>query len=517
VKQRTGGHRQLYSVHTSVNAARRSACATNTTRVLLHEMGENGIVRKLLFSLVSLLIAATAVLLAQDAAAPPAAVSLGELSVSLENLVNRTRPAVVQIFSTGYVTAEESESGNTASLLSRQRSTGSGIILSDDGFIVTNAHVVQAARRIQVRLTMSSLRTGRAPTFEPEVKLLDAKLVGMDRDMDVAVIKIERTGLPHLQLGNSDGVRQGELVMAFGNPRGLEGSVSMGIVSSTARELHPDDFLAYLQTDAPINPGNSGGPLIDAQGRVVGINTFILSQSGGSEGLGFAIPSNIVNTIYSQLRKEGHVHRGRIGIYVQTITPSLAEGLTLSRDWGVLVGDVMPEGPADKAGVKVGDLVLTANGRAMRNARQLEAYIYRSPMKDKISLQVLRGKDELSIDVPVIDSVDDPQRFADMVNPEDNLVPKLGILAIGIDKDVAAMLPGLRNSYGVVVAAGSSATDLTSGTGLQPGDVIYSVNQDPVATVESLRKKVGELKPGDEVAMQIERSGRLMFVSIEIE
>jgi serine protease Do len=157
------------------------------------------------------------------------------------------------------------------------------------------------------------------------------------------------------------------------------------------------------------------------------------------------------------------------------------------------------------------------NGKVMRNARQLEAYIYRSPMTDKLSLQVLRGPDELTIDVPVIDSVDDPQRFADMVNPEDNLVPRLGILAIGIDKTLAAMLPGLRNGYGVVVAAGSSATDFTSGTGLQPGDVIYSVNKAPVATVEALRKKVDEFKAGDEAVMQIERSGRLMFVTVELE
>jgi serine protease Do len=494
---------------------------------LARYLRENRNVRKPAFSLLIFLMALIGAY-AQDSkpAAPsdptpaaevkPPPVSLGELSVSLEGLVNRVRPSVVQIFSTGYVTADESDAGgNTAALLSRQRSTGSGIILSDDGFIVTNAHVVQGARRIQVRI--SAVRPGRTPTFEPEVKLLDGKLVGMDREMDVAVIKIERTGLPHLPFGNSDAVRQGELVMAFGTPRGLEGSVSMGIVSSTSRELHPDDFLAYIQTDAPINPGNSGGPLIDAQGRVVGINTFILSQSGGSEGLGFAIPSNIVSTIYTQLRKEGHVHRGRIGISVQTISPAVAEGLSLSRDWGALVGDVTPDGPADKAGVKIGDIVLTANGRTMRNARQLEAYIYRSPMKQKITLQVLRGQDQLSIDVPVIDSVDDPQRFADMVNPEDNLVPKLGILAIGIDKGLAAMLPGLRNDYGVVVAAGSSATDLTTGTGLQPGDVIYSVNKAPVATVEALRKKVDEFKPGDEVAMQIERSGRLMYVSIEIE
>jgi serine protease Do len=489
-------------------------------------MRENGVVRKLAFSLFFLLTGLAFFSPAQDkkpdpdvpptAEVKPPPVSLGELSVSLEELVDRVRPAVVQIFSTGYVTADESEASNTAALLSQQRSTGSGILLSDDGFIVTNAHVVKGARRIQVRLSMARVR-GRISTFEPEVKLLDAKLVGMDREMDVAVIKIERSGLPHLQFGNSDIIRQGELVMAFGTPRGLEGSVSMGIVSSTARELHPDDFLAYIQTDAPINPGNSGGPLIDSHGRVVGINTFILTQSGGSEGLGFAIPSNIASTIYSQIRKEGHVHRGRIGIYVETITPALSEGLGLARDWGVLVGDVAPDGPADKAGVKVGDVVQTVNGRTMRNARQMEAYIYRSPMQQKITLQVLRGQDQLSMDVAVTDSIDDPQRFADMVNPEDNLVPRLGVLAMGIDKDLAAMLPGLRNSYGVLVAAGSSATDLTSGTGLQPGDVIYSVNRAPVATVEALRKKVDEFKPGDEVAMQIERAGKLMFVAIEIE
>src|SRR5580693_6345915 len=298
---------------------------------------------------------------AADVKPPP--VSLGELSVSLEGLVNRVRPAVVQIFSTGYATADETDSSsNTAALLSRQRSTGSGIVLSEDGFIVTNAHVVQGARRIQVRLSVAR-RNGRTATFEPEVKLLEGKLIGMDREMDVAVVKIDRTGLTHLPLGNSDAVRQGELVMAFGTPRGLEGSVSMGIVSSTSRELHPDDFLAYIQTDAPINPGNSGGPLIDSQGRVVGINTFILSQSGGSEGLGFAIPSNMVSTIYSQIRKEGHVHRGRIGIYVETVTPALSEGLSLARDWGVLVGDVTPEGPADSVGVKAGDVVTTVNGR----------------------------------------------------------------------------------------------------------------------------------------------------------
>jgi serine protease Do len=499
------------------------------------KMRENGMVRRLsLFSLGAML-GFCAFSIAQTPAPGPAVTqpnaprnaadakpeakpaTLVEFSSTLEDLVGRIRPAVVQIFSTGYVTSDENESGNAASLLSKQHSTGSGIILSADGYIVTNAHVVRGARRIQVRLSaMPRPAAGRVETIEPEGKLLEAKLIGLDRDMDVAVIKIDRAALPHLPLGDSDAVRQGELVMAFGNPLGLEGSVSMGIVSSTSREIHPDDLLAYIQTDAPINPGNSGGPLVDTQGRVVGINTFILSQSGGSEGLGFAIPSNLVSTIYSQLRKEGHVHRGRIGISVQTVTPALADGLQLPRDWGVIVSDVTPGGPADQAGVKIGDIVQTLNRHTMRNARQLEAYIFRSPMREKVTLVVLRSGEQLTIQVPVLDTVDDPTRFADLVNPEDNLVPRLGILAIGIDKKLAALLPDLRNSYGVLVAAGST-TDFSSGTGLQPGDVIYSVNGSPVSSVEALRKRLDEFQPGAGIVMQVERSGRLLFVSFELE
>jgi serine protease Do len=436
------------------------------------------------------------------------ALSLNDLSSSLEVLVNRVRPAVVQIFSTGYAAPEENDT-TTASLLTKQHSTGSGVIVAEDGYIITNAHVVRGARLIQVRLP--SLRRD-----QPPARLLEAKLVGMDREIDVAVLRIEKGGLPHLSLGDSERLRQGELVMAFGNPLGLEGSVSMGIVSSTGRQLHPDDLMAYIQTDAPINPGNSGGPLIDSHGRVVGINTFILTQSGGSEGLGFAIPSNLVQRVYTQIRREGHVHRGRIGVYAQTISPTMAEGLGLAQDSGVILSDVEPEGQADKAGAKVGDIVLTLNGKVMHSAPQLEMEIFRAPTGEKATLAVLRGSDHLTIEVPVAQSDDDPQRFADLVNPEENLVPRLGILGIGIDKKLAELLPDLRNSYGVVVAAGS-ATDLASGTGLKPGDVIYSVNGSPVSTVAALKNRINEFKTGQEVVMQIERSGRLMYVTLELE
>ena len=444
------------------------------------------------------------------------ALTLNELSVRLEELVYRIHPAVVQVFSTGYVTPDESDSNKTAALLSTQHSTGSGILLSADGYIVTNAHVVKGARLIQVRLSKIQRGPGGHSVVEPEPKLLPAKLIGSDKDMDLAVIKIDRENLPHLTLGNSDAVRQGELVVAFGNPLGLEGSVSMGIVSSTSRALHPDDMMAYIQTDAPINPGNSGGPLIDAEGRVIGINTFILTQSGGSEGLGFAIPSNIVNTVYTQLRKEGHVHRGRIGIAVQTITPAIADGLRLTRDWGVVVSDVVPSGPADTSGVQVGDIVLTLNGHTMRTARDLEAYIFRSPMREQVTLGLLRGTQVLTAHVPVVDTVDDPERFADMVTPEHNLVPRLGILVIAIDKRLAAMLPDLRNHYGLVVAAGSTS-DLESGAQLETGDVIYSLNGNPMTDIEAFKKALGEFKSGSSIVLQVERSGQLKFIPIELE
>jgi serine protease Do len=446
--------------------------------------------------------------LAQTAPATPAP-SLHDLSASYEALASRVRPSVVQIFSTGYTAAEEGETTNAASLLSTQRSTASGAIVSSDGYIVTNNHVVQGARKIEVRLPALT----RAQARE---SMLPARLIGTDRESDLAVVKIDRGGLSALELGDSNSLRQGQVVMAFGNPLGLEGSASMGIISSMARRLKPEDTMVYVQTDAPINPGNSGGPLVDTDGRVVGINTFILTQSGGSEGIGFAIPSNIVSNVFGQIRNEGHVHRARIGIHAQTITPALATGLNLSRDWGVLAGDVQPDGPADQAGVHVGDIVLTLNGKTMHSARQLEVEIYRYPMRQKVKLGILRGSDQLTIEVPVINSIDDPQRFADLVNPENNLIPRLGILGIGIDKTLSELLPSLRNAYGVVVAAGS-ATDLSSGTGLKPGDVIYSVNSSPVSTVAALKRRLDEFKAGEPVVMQIERAGRLMFVSIELE
>ncbi|HEV2201094.1 MAG TPA: trypsin-like peptidase domain-containing protein [Bryobacteraceae bacterium] len=435
------------------------------------------------------------------------AASLGSFSQSLETLAARVRPAVVQIVSTGYGRVPGSGQG-TASLLARQRSTGSGVILTADGYIITNYHVVEGARRIDVRLA--------APEQNKTQSVLPAKLIGIDRQSDLAVIKIDRTGLPSLTLGESKNVHEGQLVMAFGNPLGLEGSVSMGVVSSTARQVRDNNPIGYVQTDAPINPGNSGGPLVDTEGRVVGIDTFILSQSGGSEGIGFAIPSDIVKSVYDQIRKDGHVHRGQVGVVTQTITPEMAKVLKLPRDYGVIIADVTPDGPADKAGLKQGDVILTLNGKPIVEAREMQNAIYSQALDNQVSITVNREGKELSFTVPVIERDDDPQRFADLVDRDKNLIRRLGVFAIEIDDKIKDMLPELRRGYGLVVAA-ETADPPYSGESLQTGDVIYEVNTVPAVTGRAVSSTLDALKPGDPVVLLIERDGGLMYLTIELE
>ena len=450
----------------------------------------------------------------QPAAKPPD--PLQQFSTSLETLARHVHPAVVQVFSSGYRLSDESGDGNNAAVVTRQKATGSGIILSADGYIVTNNHVVANARRVRVRLASENPGGGGRPLMQPAGKMLDARIVGIDRETDLAVLKIEASGLRHLELGDSNTLRQGQVVMAFGSPLGLQNSVSMGIVSSVARQFKPDDTMMYIQTDAPINPGNSGGPLVDTDGRVMGINTLILTQGGGSEGLGFAIPSNLVRNVYQQLRKEGHVHRGEIGVFAQTITPALAAGLKLPQDWGVVLADVTPDGPADKAGLQIGDIVLSLNGRRLENARQLEMQLYRYGLGQKVTLQLLRDSGKLTATVAVAEQQDDPQRFADMVDPEKNTINRLGILGIEIDRRVAEMLPDLRKQYGIVVAArgGDSRYD---GDSLQLGDVIYAVNGVPVTSIAALRKALDGLKDTDPLVLQVERDSRLIFLTMEVE
>ena len=452
---------------------------------------------------------------ATEQASPPSATpDPRALSAAIETLAQRIAPAVVQVQVRGYVPVEGGEEGG---LLARRSGAGSGVILDPSGYIVTNAHVVVGARAIQVQMAAENGEPKGSSILKPRGKTLGAQLVGLDPETDLAVLKVEATGLPTLQLGNSDELARGQLVFAFGSPFGLEGSVTMGVVSAVARQVQPDHPMIYIQTDAAINPGNSGGPLVDAAGQVIGINTFIYTQSGGSEGVGFAAPSNIVATVYEQLRTAGQVRRGILGVNAQTVTPALAAGLRLPRDWGVILADVTPGGPAAEAGLRIGDIVLSLDGKSMENARQLDVNVYGRRIGEQVRLEVLRGDKTLSFPVKVVERRDDPGRFTNLVSPDRNLVPKIGILGLDLDsKLVHSMTPHPRGTEGVVVAV-STSSSLHSEEHFHPGDVIYSVNGTPVKDLASLRQQVEPLRVGDAVVAHVERHGHLLYVAFEVE
>jgi serine protease Do len=482
-------------------------------------------VRSVCSSLLCLLLAATFVQAQTSQSAPSPAPTvllrgdpLHEFSQSVQKLSSVVTKSVVQVLTVGYglstdSTDSDSDSDKTdtsTAYLTPQRGVGAGVILTSDGYIVTNAHVVEGARKIHVRL--QGIKQEMDAVHGP----LEAKLVGVDQLSDVAVLKIDMKDLPALQLADSSQLKQGEVVFAFGSPLGLENSVTMGVVSATERQIDPDNPAIYIQTDAPINPGNSGGPLVDVDGKVVGINTFILSESGGNEGLGFAIPSNVVKNIYEQLRSEGHVHRGEIGVAVRSITPDLLEGLNLPTARGVLLEDVTPDSPAEKAGLKVGDVVTSVGGKPLINVRQFALDLMEYKVGQTTKIDVLRGEKKLDYSVTLIERSDDPQRFADMVTGPDNLVSRLGVVGVSLNGELKQMLPDLRIPSGVVVAAKTPAAALL-GAGPEPGDVIHSVNGQPVKDVADLRDKLSKVKPGAPVVLQIERDGALSYLVLESE
>jgi serine protease Do len=439
-------------------------------------------------------------------------VGLENLSASFEALAERVTPAMVQIVAMGYDASQEG-----VGTVAPRRAGGSGVILNADGYIVTNAHVVAGALNVQVRLALpQDQKEEWRSILKPRGSLIPAKIVGIDRETDLAVLKVDYRGLPTLELGDSESLRQGQLVLAFGSPLGLENSVSMGIVSSVARQLRPEDPMIYIQTDAPINPGSSGGPLVDTRGRVVGINTFILSQSGGNEGLGFAAPSNIVRNVFDQIRKEGRVRRGYLGVEAQTITPAMAAGLRLPAGALVILNDVLAGAPADRGGLKIGDVILRMNGKIMENARQFRVNVYQRAIGDAITLETLRGSEKFTREIVVGERPDDPERFLQMVKPDANLVGKLGILGLDLDPKILATLPPMRKPAGVLVAgrvAGSSQPE----EGLSPGDLIISLNGEPVTDLAGLRETVARLKSGDAVVFQIQRLERLTFIAFNLE
>ncbi len=470
----------------------------------------------------TLVVAATALLLLPAPSAAQSAQArqspsrgLTELSQSLQDLAERVSPSVVQVFVTGY--AEPDEDDQAASEPVLERSSGSGVILDADGYIVTNAHVVERATRIEVELSLAA--TGGASggsILRRRGRVVGAQIVAVDHETDVAVLKVDMKGLPVLPFGDSEGLRPGQIVLAFGSPLGLESSVTLGVVSAVARQLTPDDPMIYIQTDAPINPGNSGGAVVDTEGRLVGISTLIYSQSGGNEGIGFAAPSNIVRNVFMQIRKTGRVRRGEIGIHAQTITPLMAEALSLTSDAGVVVSDVVPGGPAGRAGLQPGDLVLALDGKRMENARQLRINLYARGISDMVTLDVLRGDRKLSLRVPVGERDSDVGRLSDLIALQIP-VRALGFLGLDLTPQIAELLPNLRTKKGVVVARVSSLTPYSQQGRLQAGDVIYSLNGKAVERVADLNTALTQLKPSSPAILHLERSGTLIYLAFRLE
>lgn len=378
----------------------------------------------------------------------------------------------------------------------RREGTGSGFIISKDGLILTNNHVVDNAHIITVTLTNKDQYT--------------AKVIGRDPKTDLAVLKIKpKESLPTVTLGNSDALRVGDWVMAIGNPFGLTNTVTTGIVSAKGRTIGAGPYDDFIQTDASINPGNSGGPLFNMAGDVVGINTAIFSQSGGNVGIGFAIPVNMVKALLPQLETKGTVTRGWLGVSVQPLTPELARSFGLDQAHGALVGDVMAQGPAQKAGIKRGDVIVSYDGKKLPDSAALPMLVASTPVGDTVPVEVIRNGKTVDVNVTVGKLND--QTAA--VSPEHEKA-QWGLALQNISPDDRRQM-GLRGNSGVMVASvvpGSPASD----AGIQPGDVILQVNQVPVSSVDAIKSEAAKVK-GDKPLLLLVRhaDGSTMFAALE--
>jgi len=453
---------------------------------------------------------------AQQRPAPaPSQDPLVRMNESIDALTRKVWPSVVQILVSSYGARESNERGEANVVIGTQQSTGSGFVIDPDGYIMTNAHVVNGARRIQIIMPAENADGTLATALSGRTYQMPARIVGLATELDLALLKVDGQKLPALPLATYSQVRQGETVFAFGSPIGMRNTLTHGLVSAVARQTDPDSPQIYVQTDAPINPGNSGGPLVNIRGEVVGVNTFILSQSGGNEGLGFAIPSATVRTVFRQLRQYGQLRRQEVGMSIQTITREMAKALGLVRDYGLIVSDVWPGGPAEKAGLQTGDILLSVDGQAADNLPTVNYNFRLRDSDENVKLVVLRSGKEVALSVAPVEQRSELDTVSTLADPEKNLVPELGVLGYEIDTGFAAKASGLRDPYGIIVVARAAGGNTE--VPLQPRDVIRSVNNRQVSTLQALRDAVRALKPGTPVTLQIQREGRLMYVSFTLE
>ncbi len=355
----------------------------------------------------------------------------------------------------------------------RQLGQGSGVIVTRDGYILTNNHVVDGADEVKV-----ALQDGREFT---------GKVVGKDPKTDVAVLKIDGKDLPFIEMADSEKIEVGDIVLAVGNPFGIGQTVTMGMISATGRATLGLDYEDFIQTDAAINPGNSGGALVDADGRLIGINTAILSRSGGNQGIGFAIPTNLARDVMESLVADGKVTRGYLGVMIQDVTPSLAKEFNLKDQKGALIGDVVPKGPAEKAGLRSGDVVLEFNGKAVKDSRQLKLQVARVKPSESVPVKVLRNGATKTLEVTVRE-LPGSEQVAKADAPAGGDGEALKGVAVGdLDSQMRRELNIPANVHGAVVTEVDENAAARE-AGLKPGDVILEINRQPVKSAEDAVK-----------------------------
>ncbi len=377
----------------------------------------------------------------------------------------------------------------------KQRSLGSGFIISREGLILTNNHVVENADEIVVRLANG--------------KEQKATVVGRDPKTDIAVIKIDfPEDLSSVSLGDSDKLQVGEWVFAIGNPFGLENTVTAGIVSAKGRFIGQGSYDNFIQTDAAINPGNSGGPLINLNGEVVGINTAIFSRTGGNIGIGFAIPINLAKELLPELKEKGRVTRGWLGVYIQKVTPEIAESLGLKEPNGALVADVMPDAPAAKAGVEVGDVIVEFDGHPVHESNELPIIVARTPIGKKAKMKIIRGGDDKTLNVEIGELKEEE------VSVASGKAEDFGLTVQPLSPDIAESLGVDPNTKGVVVAGvepGSSADE----AGLRRGDVIVEVNRTQIDGLPAYRKALKDASSKKSILFLVRRDQNTIFLALK--
>ncbi|MFY9260438.1 MAG: DegQ family serine endoprotease [Gallionella sp.] len=373
------------------------------------------------------------------------------------------------------------------------QSLGSGFIISSDGYILTNAHVVESAEKITVRLT--------------DKREFQAKVIGADKRTDVAVLKIEATGLPKMTIGSPSKLKVGEWVIAIGSPFGFDSSVTAGIVSAKGRTLPKDNLVSFIQTDVAINPGNSGGPLFNMAGEVVGINSQIYTRSGGSMGLSFAIPIDVAMQVSDQLRRTGKVTRGRIGVTIQSMTRELAESFGLSVATGALISDVEKDGAADKAGIEASDVVLKFDGKVVNSSEDLPRLVAAARPGSKVVMELWRkgALKQVTVQIAKVSDENKPTHLAQNNPTDGESIARLGIVV----EDPS------QNEAGLTIVTVTSLA--ARAAGLQAGDVVIAIGNLPLRSGRQLNDILKPIAKGRNVALLIRRSERASYLALKLD